>query len=130
MFKALKKIQEYVKLGTAIDGTNIQLDELKLEFEKSYNISECNEKLISLSFLVRREIMDRVDEYDWNLEGPIKVRSMYLSNITLLEAFNTILIKVKSLSEMLQDDIQYTIQDILEGGNSYYELAKFMGNKK
>jgi len=130
VFKALKKIQEYVKLGTAIDGTNIQLDELKLEFEKSYNISECNEKLISLSFLVRREIMDRVDEYDWNLEGPIKVRSMYLSNITLLEAFNTILIKVKSLSEMLQDDIQYTIQDILEGGNSYYELAKFMGNKK
>jgi hypothetical protein len=129
MSNPIEKISEYVKLGAAIDGINIELNKLKDQIELTNDLSQFQENLIGLSFLARKEIMNRIDEYDWSFEGPIRVASIYNSNITLLEALNTILDKLKNLSDLFNEDMQEIIFDILDQGNYYYQILRAQENQ-
>jgi hypothetical protein len=122
MFKSLKKIKEYVMLGQAMDKLNTQLDRLNSEVEYSYNKSRFTEDVIGLSFVIRYEIFDRIDEYNWAFEGPIRVASISSSNISLLKAYTTISAKIRTLALTIDTETFDSVNNVLEKGDIYFKL--------
>ena len=122
MFEFTKKIAEYVKLGNAMDELYKQLDLLENQVESSNISAEYNEQLIGLSLIIRNEIISRLETYNWNMEGPISVTSIQSGNISLNQAFGTILFKLRDLSEIFESEIQNITEDIIEGGPMYHQL--------
>jgi hypothetical protein len=124
MFGFAKKIKEYSKLGSAMNELNRQLDLLGNHIENSAFPSDFNENVIGLTFIIRNEILNRMDEYNWNMEGPILVASMHSRNISLLEAYSVIITKTRNLSLQLEPKVQKGVEDILAKGEAYYELER------
>jgi hypothetical protein len=124
MFGFAKKIKEYSKLGSAMNELNRQLDLLGNHIENSTFPSDFNENVIGLTFIIRNEILNRMDEYNWNMEGPILVASMHSRNISLLEAYSVIITKTRNLSLQLEPKVQKGVEDILAKGEAYYELER------
>jgi hypothetical protein len=124
MFGFAKKIKEYSKLGSAMNELNRQLDLLGNHIENSTFPSDFDENVIGLTFIIRNEILNRMDEYNWNMEGPILVASIHSRNISLLEAYSVIITKTRNLSLQLEPKIQKGVEDILAKGEAYYELER------
>ncbi|PKH66698.1 hypothetical protein CXF59_12290 [Flavobacterium sp. ALD4] len=124
MFGFAKKIKEYSKLGSAMNELNRQLDLLGNHIENSTFPSDFDENVIGLTFIIRNEILNRMDEYNWNMEGPILVASIHSRNITLLEAYSVIITKTRNLSLQLEPMVQKGVEDILAKGEAYYELER------
>jgi hypothetical protein len=124
MFGFAKKIKEYSKLGSAMNELNRQLDLLGNHIENSTFPSDFDENVIGLTFIIRNEILNRMDEYNWNMEGPILVASIHSRNISLLEAYSVIITKTRNLSLQLEPKVQKGVEDILAKGEAYYELER------
>ena len=122
MFKSFRKIKEYVKLGSAMDSLNSSLDQLNYKVENSSNCIEFSEEVIRLSFVIRNEICNRMDEYNWAFEGPIKVASISSSNISLLKAYTTISAKIRTLALTIDSETFDLVNNVLEKGDMYYKL--------
>lgn len=124
MFKSFKKIKEYVKLGSAMDNLNSELDQLNFKVKNSYNTIEFSEEVIGLSFILRREIINRMDEYNWVMQGPIKVPSISSTNISLFKAYTIISTKIRSLAHTIDSETFELVNDVLEKGDTYYKIEK------
>jgi len=122
MFKSFKKIKEYVNLGSAMETLNAELDQLKCQIENSSNSIEFSEEVVGLSFVIRNEILNRMDEYNWAIQGPIKVPSISSTNISLFKAYTIILTKIRSLALNIDQETLELVNDVLEKGDTYCKL--------
>lgn len=129
MFKSIRKIKEYVMLGNAMEKLNTELDLLHYKVENSNIKSKFIEDIIGLSFVIRNEICNRMDEYNWAFEGPIKVASISSSNISLLKAYTTISAKIRTIALTIDSETSDLVNNVLEKGDMYYKLKDITNSR-
>jgi hypothetical protein len=61
-----------------------------------------------------------MEEFEWNMEGPILVPSISSKNITLFMAYSNTVIAIKNLSNEL--GLQSEVESILNKEEAYYEF--------
>lgn len=116
--KFLKKGLEYNKLAKAFNGHYQMLQEL---ISKSQH-EDIGNDLFILSYIGRKEIIDRMEEYKWNMNGPIVVPMMPGDRKTIAFAFQQTIGKLIELGE--SEGYSEEVQEILDKGNLYFELDK------
>lgn len=116
--KFFKKGLEYNKLAQAFNGHYQMLQQI---IPKSQH-EDVRDDLFLLAFIGRKEIIDRMEEYNWNMNGPIVIPMMPGQRKTLAYAFQQTIGKLMELGETTGYSEQ--IQEILDKGTLYFELDK------
>ena len=114
MFGYVKKIKEYVKLGSSMEELNKEIMSLAQIIDNSRIPNDSKDIIVRLAIAIRKEIFDRMDEYDWSLEGPIRVKSISAKNIPLFQAKTVISAKIRTLALQLGDDTYKLVGLILD----------------
>ncbi|RTY86205.1 hypothetical protein [Flavobacterium sp. GT3R68] len=120
MFKSLKKIQEYTKLGHSMNSVSQMLTMLLEKHKGGSAPMDLKEEIYIISYVARKGILDRMDEYEWNLEGPIHVPVINSKNITLFHAYSNTISLIKSLS--IELGFPSEVESILNKETCYYEF--------
>lgn len=124
MFKSIKKINEYVKLGHSMNAVSFMLKELMEKYQINNESENFNEEIFIIAYVARKGILDRLDEYEWNMEGPILVPSINPNNISLLYAYSKTILQIKALSVEL--DLSYEVDNILEKKEGFFEFEQIL----
>lgn len=115
----LEKGLEYNKLAKAFNSIYLMLQQLisKIENEPIEVV-----ELYLLAYIGRKEIIDRMDKYNWDLYGPIVIPMMPGYKKTLSYAYQQTIGKIEDISE--QEYCSDEVQEILNKGEFYYELDR------
>jgi len=116
--KLFKKPLEYNKLAQAFNGQYQMLQNL-LSNPDADNLQD---DLFTLAYIGRREILNRMEEYNWKLNGRIVIPMMPGNKKTLADAYQNTIGKLLSFSEELGYYSQ--VKDILDGGQLYEEFEQ------
>lgn len=124
MFKLLKTGREYQKVAKAIGSIYIMLQDLRKSTNEFTNTADYKEDLLVMAYLSRREILDRIDIYNWNPEGAIFIPAIQKNKMTLFYALNLTVYKLYELA--FSFDMEYEMEEIIEKKKGYYELEKVL----
>lgn len=120
MFKVFKKVAEYNQLAKTINNMNNLLHETYFKVKVANNPNDYKSEILSLAYLVCRDIYQKTEENNWNMDGKILIPSMNKNNITLSTAHSAINLKLSQISNMCNSGVQRAITDILAKGDFYY----------
>lgn len=120
MFKSLKKIKEYSRLGHSMNVISEMLKNIIDSYQAGQRANDLKEEIYVVSYITRKGILDRMEEFEWNMEGPILVPSISSKNITLFMAYSNTVIAIKNLSNEL--GLQSEVESILNKEEAYYEF--------
>lgn len=124
MFKSLKKIKEFSKLGHSMNVTSEMIKNIITLYQSGQRANDLKEQIYVVSYITRKGILDRMEEFEWNMEGPILVPSISSKNITLFNAFSNTVIAIKTLSNEL--DLLCEVESILNKEEGYYEFENML----
>lgn len=122
MFKSIKKVQEYVKLGHSMNSVSILLKDIVEQYQNTGG--NLNEEICYVAYVARKGILDRLEAYEWNMEGPILVSSISSKNITLYYAYSKTILQIKLLSVEL--NLSYEVESILKKEEGFYEFEQML----
>ena len=122
MFESIKKIKEYSKLGHSMNSVSILLKDIIQQYQITGG--NLNEEIYFVAYVARKGIIDRLEEYEWNMEGPILVSSISSKNITLFYAYSKTILQIKSLSVEL--NLSYEVESILAKQEGFYEFEPML----
>lgn len=127
MFNALTKIKEYSKLGHSMNSVSIMIATLKKTYENRVENETFGENLYVIAYVARKGILDRIDEYNWSMEGPILIPSINQKNISLLEAFTKTISHLKAIASELNFLSQ--VESILNKEQAYYDFENILSRE-
>jgi hypothetical protein len=127
MIKSLTKIQEYVKLGHSMNSVSLMLTTFKKTYENRDENETFGENLYIIAYVARKGILDRLDEFNWTMEGPILIPSINQNNISLFEAYTKTISQLKSISSELSFLTQ--VESILHKEQGYYEFENILSRE-
>jgi len=116
--KFFKKSLEYNKLAQAFNGQYQMLQNLM----DNPNTEDFTNDLFILAYIGRKEILSRMEEYNWNMNGRIVVPMMPGNQKTLVYAYQQTIGKLMAFSE--EHGYYNEVQDILDGGELFHEFDK------
>lgn len=119
MFNFIQKGLEYNKLAKAFNGNYIMLHTAIQSSNSGVNIIP---DIYILAYLGRKEILDRIDKYKWNMNSPIAIPMISSSRITLLMAYQATIGEVMRIAS--EKGILDKTSEILEGGPAYFEMDR------
>ena len=117
MIKFFKKGTEFKKLAEGFNGTYAMINEFEMQIA---NNQFSVEDLYIISYLIRREILDRIELYNWNMNTPIIIPLMSKGRLTLNFAFQQTVIRMHKIAESI--DLYDEIIGILNKDDIYYEI--------
>lgn len=123
-----KKGIEFNNLAKGFNGTFVMINELETKIQHSYSndYSEFEQDLLILAYLCRKEILDRMEEYNWSMGSPIIVPMMSKGRLTVTFAFQQTVGRLYSLAEKLS--LSDEINEVLDKGNAYFEIDRAIPN--
>ncbi|MDC9721878.1 MAG: hypothetical protein PSN34_03780 [Urechidicola sp.] len=126
--KFFKKGIEYNKLAKGFNGTFVMINELEVNIENNYSTdySEFEQDILVLAYLSRKEILDRMEEYNWAMASPIVVPMMSKGRLTLTFAFQQTIGRLYKFAEIM--GVSEEVNEILDKGNAYYEIDRAIPN--
>lgn len=127
MFNSLTKIKEYSKLGHSMNSVSIMIATLKKTYENRVENETFGENLYVIAYVARKGILDRIDEYNWSMEGPILIPSINQKNISLLEAFTKTISHLKAIAFELNFLSQ--VESILNKEQGYYDFENILSRE-
>lgn len=89
---------EYNELAKCFNATYLMLQDVKNEMLQNSN----PQNLFLVCLLVRNEVLDRIEKYNWNMQTPIFIPMMPLQNKTLIGAVNMLMENVKTCGDYLE----------------------------
>ena len=116
--KFLQKAVEYNKLAKAFNGYYQMLQNLMTETDSE----DFQESLFVVAFIGRKEIIVRIEEYNWNMNNRIVIPMMPSNQKTLAYAFQQTIGRLMTLSE--EQGYYSQVQQILDGGELYHYLDR------
>ena len=118
--KFLKKGVEYNKLAKAFNGIYQMLQDViqKMQYEDAQN------DIFVLAYIGRREIIDRMEEFNWDINSSIIIPMMPGKQKTLAYAYQQTILKILELGET--EGYSEEVTEILDKGNLYSELDNKM----
>lgn len=111
--KFFTKGLELNRLAKGFNGVKLMLmsiDDGKIE----------NETLYILAYISRREIIDRIERFKWNISNPIIVPSISTGRISIAFALQNTVSYIVTLAE--ETGNYYEIKEILDKGEMYYTI--------
>lgn len=112
---------EYHKLAQAFNGVYVMVNEYEVKLRKNYlDHSELEKELTFITFIARKEILDRLEEFNWDMMSPIYIPNISNGKITITFAYQQSVGRLLFFSDEL--GISNTIIDILDRGKTFYEL--------
>lgn len=124
MFNIFKSGNELTKLAKTMNKMAIMLQTLNGQLERDYDPSEFTETVLMLAYIAKKGIMDRIDENKFGLTSKIYVPEISKSSIAIMFAFSQTVGKLNIIAEQL--DLTDEVQNILDGGNLYYEVENIL----
>jgi hypothetical protein len=124
MFKSIKKIKEYTLLGHSMNSVAIMLNDLMTKYDSRDDDDDFKEEIYLIAYVARKGILDRLEKYEWSMEGPILVPSINPKNISLFYAYGKTILLIKSIS--IELNVNYEVENILKKENGYYELENVL----
>lgn len=127
--KFLKKGTEFNNLAKGFNGTFVMINELETKIRHNYSndYSEYEQDLLILAYLCRKEILNRMEEYNWSMGSPIIVPMMSKGRLTVIFAFQQTVGRLYSLAEKLSLSVE--VNEILDKGNAYFEIDRAVPNQ-
>jgi hypothetical protein len=107
-----------------MNSVAIMLNDLNKNYENRTVYDDFKEDIYLIAYIARKGILDRLEEYEWNMEGPILVPAIMPKNISLFYAYSKTIILIKSFSVEL--NLSYEVENILNKGNGYYEFEQIL----
>jgi len=114
--------QAYSKLGRGFNGICFMINDH--DAKVGLSADEKFTDLMVIAFLFRKEIIDRMDEFNWGWQTPIMVPLLSRGSITLTNAFNMIISKILVLAE--KNDLSDQVQEMLDRGSIFQEFDSFL----
>jgi hypothetical protein len=115
-----KKGIAFNKLAKSFNSTYIMLNELEIKLKQNHEDSE--QDIYILAYICRKEILDRIEEYNWSMMSPIIVPILSKRTVSLTFAFEETIGRLQSFAE--EAGASKIVADILEKGKSYFELER------
>ncbi|NRS94183.1 hypothetical protein [Frigoriflavimonas asaccharolytica] len=110
---------QYQKLAESANGCYMLLQDIKT----AINIGDDKpDHLLYTCYLVRNEILDRIDKYKWDLNTPLVVPMMPGENKTLQVALNILNQNINTCAERISYEEE--CQEILNRKDFYYEFEQ------
>jgi len=124
MFKFFKEGAEFMNLTRQMNAMHAMLQDLISKIEQSYDYTEFLEDILILSFMARKGVLDRMEQFNWSMERPIYVPSIKRGNVPLLYAYSQTVQKL----EMVASQIGYKelYEEVINRGEAYYEVEKIL----
>lgn len=116
--KLFRKPLEYNKLAQSFNGQYQMLENLK----SNPNTESFINDLFVLAYIGRREILNRMEEFNWNMNGRIVIPMMPGNKKTLAYAYQQTIGKLIEFSE--EKGYYDEVKEILDGGELYHEFEK------
>ncbi len=120
MLKFLKSGKEFQKLAEAFNGLNLMLQDLIKDIEKSNNYSDFEEDILTLSYIARKGVLDRIEHFNWSMNTKILVPSIDRNRITLMYAYTQTVGKLEIC--VLNLEMKELFDEIMEKGEVFYEI--------
>ncbi len=124
MFKSIKKIKEYSLLGHSMNSVAFMLNDLITKYNNSNEDDDYKEDIYIIAYVARKGVIDRMEEYEWSMEGPILVPAINQKNISLFYAYSKTILLIKSISVEL--NLSFEVENILNKENGYYEFENIL----
>jgi len=127
--KFFKKGIEYNKLARGFNGIFVMINELEVKIENNYSsdYSEFEQDVFILAFLCRKEILDRMEEYNWAMASPISVPMMSKGRLTLTFTYQQTIGRIYKYAEVI--GVSEVVNDILDKGDAYFEIDRSIPNQ-
>lgn len=120
MFNFLKPGLEFNKLAESMNGLNLMIQNLIPKIERSNNYSEFEEDILTLTYIARKGVLDRIEQYSWSMETKIFVPTIDKQRITLMYAYTQTLGKLQKIANNLNFTELY--DEIMEKGVTFYQI--------
>ncbi len=120
MINFFKKGQEFNKIAKGFNGIYPMINELEVKIDSSINESSLQQDLFVLAYLCRKEILDRMESNNWDMNTSIIVPFMSKGRITLTYAFNKTVLRLHKIAEDLE--VYEIVIGILDRDDNFYEI--------
>jgi hypothetical protein len=119
LFKSGKDLS---KVAKSIDGLNLMIKDIIPNIEKSYEYSDFKEDIFILAYIGRKNVIDLIEENNWSMDMKIMVSTFEKRRIPLIMGYSQTIDQIQLIANHI--GYQSVVEDILEKGNSFYELEK------
>jgi len=125
LLSAFDKVLQYNNLGYSLNNIYGNLHDIEERMSVSFDMDKFMGELFGVAFLFVKGVSDRIEKFNYNLEGKIVVPQMSSNSITLYMAVSNVLMKLDKLqTRICSSEADEMIKDILEKGKSYYKIEK------
>jgi acyl CoA:acetate/3-ketoacid CoA transferase beta subunit len=123
MFGLFKKAKEYNKLAQSMNAIYGML-QLVTSKASIYNRDQYYETVITMAYIAKRGVMDRVEKNQYPLTSKIVVPLISTDYIILLGAMAETVGAIRLLAEklLMTDDVE----EVMRGGKLYYDVEKVL----
>ena len=125
MLNFLKAGIEYNNMAKSMNGMNVMLQEITRGIANSYDPhGEFAEGLLTIAFVARRGVYDRLEKFNWPITGKIVVPTIDRAKITLAYALQQTVGKLHLIAAEL--DMTSEIEEIMDKGPLYHKLDNLL----
>lgn len=117
LFKSGKDLS---KVAKSIDGLNLMIQDIIPKIEKSHEYSDFKEDIFTLAYIGRKNVIDLIEENNWSMDIKIMVSTFEKRRIPLIMGYSQTIDQIQLIANHI--GYQSVVEDILEKGNSFYEL--------
>lgn len=117
LFKSGKDLS---KVAKSIDGLNLMIKDIIPKIEKSHEYSDFKEDIFILAYIGRKNVIDLIEENNWSMDMKIMVSTFEKRRIPLIMGYSQTIDQIQLIANHI--GYQSVVENILEKGNSFYEL--------
>lgn len=116
----LGQAKELSKLGNAVANVKNMLDAYESDPDLSF--------LLTAAWICKVGVLDMIDNNNWLPNHIVYVPiNGHQTKMTMMEVQMSTIVRLKNkVSELYDDEFEGTIDDILDGGNSFYEIEAYL----
>lgn len=118
--RLFKSGNDLSKVAKSIDGLNLMIKDIIPKIEKSYEYSDFKEDIFILAYIGRKNVIDLIEKNNWSKDMKIMVSTFEKRRIPLIMGYSQTIDQIQLIAN--HTGYQSVVEDILEKGNSFYEL--------
>lgn len=122
----IQKFKDFQTISNALDRLNGMIEEAYEELKKGHDPSDMVSEVAICAYLFKRDVTNILDKYgeSWNGEAKFIAPSISNNKITLTQAIAVVIGKILAAAGMIERTT--LINDILEGGESYFSVKNML----
>lgn len=121
-----KKGREFNNLAKGFNGLFMMINELEVSINNTSDYRELSETLLTIAYISRIDIIDRLEIYNWQMTTPISIPMMSKGRLTIVFAYQQTIGRLIHLSEIT--GYEETVNEILDKKDAFYQIESIIPN--